>query len=303
MYDATLGRFLQRDPLGYGGGDPDLYGYVRDDPAGAADPTGLIPPSFAVTMALAPPFVMPGSRLIGRNEYGWFYLWSRPVPENNPRALQAIPQFVPTKEAHCGELALIQVVRTIDLATGKSVQNYPHFDQAGWHVDNGPLEFDPRTNEVVRGYGWYGYAHATSWDVRTLSLALDSPEAQMAAGMTMALLLYSGVPRPNEVGPFHRGQSLMAWLGDQPSPNVAGRRQEFITCAVCRSGAQTGAIYGCITWGQEIDAQGTWKQLPTQFTSWPGQPFFSAVEAWNGAGGKWDLGPFPEPIGPPARLP
>jgi hypothetical protein len=42
MYDATLGRFLGRDPIGYAGG-PDLYRYADDSPVNGADPLGLIP--------------------------------------------------------------------------------------------------------------------------------------------------------------------------------------------------------------------------------------------------------------------
>ena len=41
-YDPTLGRFLSRDPIGYGGG-ANLYGYCDDDPVNAADPSGLYP--------------------------------------------------------------------------------------------------------------------------------------------------------------------------------------------------------------------------------------------------------------------
>lgn len=40
MYSATLGRFLQPDPLGYGDG-MNLYAYVDSDPVNANDPTGL----------------------------------------------------------------------------------------------------------------------------------------------------------------------------------------------------------------------------------------------------------------------
>jgi hypothetical protein len=43
MFDPKLGRFLQRDPLAFGGGDSNLYDYVRSRPACAADPTGTIP--------------------------------------------------------------------------------------------------------------------------------------------------------------------------------------------------------------------------------------------------------------------
>jgi hypothetical protein len=43
MYDATLGRFLQRDPSGFagsGGGRQSLYEYVLDQPTNGTDPTG-----------------------------------------------------------------------------------------------------------------------------------------------------------------------------------------------------------------------------------------------------------------------
>jgi RHS repeat-associated protein len=40
-YDATLGRFLQQDPLGIGGGDINLYAYVGNNPVMGIDPWGL----------------------------------------------------------------------------------------------------------------------------------------------------------------------------------------------------------------------------------------------------------------------
>jgi hypothetical protein len=41
MFDATLGRFLQRDPAGDHLPD-NLYQYVGDRPTGATDPRGLV---------------------------------------------------------------------------------------------------------------------------------------------------------------------------------------------------------------------------------------------------------------------
>lgn len=40
-YDSRFGRFTAKDPLGYTGGDYDLYDYCVDDPVGNIDPTGL----------------------------------------------------------------------------------------------------------------------------------------------------------------------------------------------------------------------------------------------------------------------
>jgi RHS repeat-associated protein len=42
VYDPTLGRFLQTDPVGYTS-DVDLYAYAGDDPADRSDPSGLDP--------------------------------------------------------------------------------------------------------------------------------------------------------------------------------------------------------------------------------------------------------------------
>lgn len=41
-YDPELGRFLAEDPLGFDGGEPNLYGYVGNNPLRFNDPTGEI---------------------------------------------------------------------------------------------------------------------------------------------------------------------------------------------------------------------------------------------------------------------
>jgi RHS repeat-associated protein len=41
FYDTAAGRFLSEDPIGYSGGDYNLYRYVRGGPTNAIDPTGL----------------------------------------------------------------------------------------------------------------------------------------------------------------------------------------------------------------------------------------------------------------------
>ncbi len=40
-YDPDIGRFSARDPMRFGGGDTDLYGYVRGNPSTYVDPNGL----------------------------------------------------------------------------------------------------------------------------------------------------------------------------------------------------------------------------------------------------------------------
>jgi len=40
-YDPELGRWVSRDPIGSGGGDPNLLGYVGGTVTGMVDPLGL----------------------------------------------------------------------------------------------------------------------------------------------------------------------------------------------------------------------------------------------------------------------
>ena len=40
-YDPDVGRWTAKDPIGYAGGDNDLYGYCLDDPINGVDPEGL----------------------------------------------------------------------------------------------------------------------------------------------------------------------------------------------------------------------------------------------------------------------
>jgi RHS repeat-associated protein len=42
-YDPSIGRWLAKDPLLFGGGDTNLYGYVANDPVNWTDPSGKCP--------------------------------------------------------------------------------------------------------------------------------------------------------------------------------------------------------------------------------------------------------------------
>jgi RHS repeat-associated protein len=41
-YSSELGRFVSEDPIGFGGGDVNLFGYVKNRPLMFKDPTGLV---------------------------------------------------------------------------------------------------------------------------------------------------------------------------------------------------------------------------------------------------------------------
>ncbi len=40
-YDPVVGRWLEEDPIGFEGGDKNLYRYVKNDPTNVTDPSGL----------------------------------------------------------------------------------------------------------------------------------------------------------------------------------------------------------------------------------------------------------------------
>jgi RHS repeat-associated protein len=52
-YDPSIGRFISRDPIRYGGGDANIYRYCGNSPVSATDPSGLIPPAILFLAALA----------------------------------------------------------------------------------------------------------------------------------------------------------------------------------------------------------------------------------------------------------
>ncbi|MEJ7622663.1 MAG: RHS repeat-associated core domain-containing protein [Pyrinomonadaceae bacterium] len=54
FYDPVLGRFISEDPIGFGGGDVNLYGYVQNSPVRRNDPLGL--QETDVIILNAPPF-------------------------------------------------------------------------------------------------------------------------------------------------------------------------------------------------------------------------------------------------------
>jgi RHS repeat-associated protein len=43
-YDPSIGRWTTKDPIGFNGGDTNLYGYVLNDPVNFVDPSGLRSP-------------------------------------------------------------------------------------------------------------------------------------------------------------------------------------------------------------------------------------------------------------------
>jgi RHS repeat-associated protein len=73
-YDATTGRFLQKDPIGFTSGDVNLYKYTKGNPANGTDPFGLTTLIFNIkdkTLSVDPerdgqaPYQLPATSGIG----------------------------------------------------------------------------------------------------------------------------------------------------------------------------------------------------------------------------------------------
>ena len=54
FYDPALGRFLAEDPLGYGGGDSNLYSFAWNNPKNWSDPSGLSATEFGLLSRVTP---------------------------------------------------------------------------------------------------------------------------------------------------------------------------------------------------------------------------------------------------------
>jgi RHS repeat-associated protein len=51
-YDATIGRFISEDPIGFGGGDVNLFGYVGNNSQNFVDPSGNFPFFFSPNLPM-----------------------------------------------------------------------------------------------------------------------------------------------------------------------------------------------------------------------------------------------------------
>jgi RHS repeat-associated protein len=58
-YDAFIGRWTRKDPIGFAARDPNLYGYLLNDPVNFVDPEGFQATTTFPGGPMAPPIVLP----------------------------------------------------------------------------------------------------------------------------------------------------------------------------------------------------------------------------------------------------
>jgi hypothetical protein len=71
-----------------------------------------------------------------------------------------------------------------------------------------------------------------------------------------------------------------AELEDHPTWNQP-TVDRFESCAACRTGANAGQIYGCVTWGFSADTVGKVSLMPRGFSSGASDTLKPAVSSWN----------------------
>jgi RHS repeat-associated protein len=144
-YSPTLMRWVSQDPIGFGGGDSNLYRYVANSPANWLDPSGL-------QIVLTPP-VGPPSRMDGT-----FTPDFTPFPMQPPAsAMPPAPAEPPCPDGTLGlvgEIAGFVVgifVEPVDwFMTGREIYNNP----GSWTSYVGLLPFIPAAaGRVTKGVG------------------------------------------------------------------------------------------------------------------------------------------------------
>jgi RHS repeat-associated protein len=65
-YDPEVGRWTAKDPIGFDGGDTDLYGYVLNNPLNAIDPLGFLslPEAYARVEGALKPYIIGGALVV-----------------------------------------------------------------------------------------------------------------------------------------------------------------------------------------------------------------------------------------------
>ncbi|HEY6447170.1 MAG TPA: DUF4157 domain-containing protein [Acidobacteriaceae bacterium] len=157
--------------------------------------------------------------------------------------------FLPDASVTCADVAFMQSMQTID-NEGKSQQNTVNAEQ------------DARKTPLT-------------WAIDRVA---GAPSPFYIAGRNPA---GHRIDDPGWGAKGHGNQNPgPATLIDQPSWNHENDAR-FESCAICRSGADTGKVFGCATWGYTATAAGAVTLMPRSFHDMPSEHFEEARAAWN----------------------
>jgi hypothetical protein len=142
MYDPRMGRFISEDPIGFDGGDTNLYRYVDNSPLNATDPSGLQSTDFE--RFLDQRLSDPSSQLSRRQlwEVGRRRTWTGPTTEHGVTVRATVNWF---RDRDSAELLGI-------LASIRSTLPRIEADLVDYHIPNR----GPRTQTEVRVNRWFG---------------------------------------------------------------------------------------------------------------------------------------------------
>jgi len=147
------------------------------------------------------------------------------------------------KQVTCDELAFVQNFRAIDSAS-KSVDPRPNFKN---RITSTGWTID-RLDQ--KKYGWYGYNND------------GSPSGTVTPGKS---------PKPKKP----------AELRDKPGTSIPNIAFEFETCAICKGGVDASKVYGCYTWGFDVDGSNKLTSRARTELDAPSAEFTDAVAKWN----------------------
>ncbi len=143
-YDPETGRFTALDPLGYAGGDSDLYGYCLDDPVNLIDPEGLRA-GFWSTISdwLVPP--AEAATLVTDMDNNTTTFDPRPEdPDGKPFTIETRNKIISSSAPGADDPFETEDVNVIDTVT-----NHKSFGPDGAYIDTG----DPRGRDIHGGGG------------------------------------------------------------------------------------------------------------------------------------------------------
>jgi len=289
---------VSRDPIGYAGGDMNLYRYVGNASVIYVDALGLTqdavlrflkslfvikPAIVAKNIAVGTAIHAANTKSISGNQYGDWVITqinSDAGTSGGPGYESDVTITFKTKnKCDCNEIAFVQIVRHVWknaddawLARSPNKAGISRRSKDGWFVDK----------QEGGIYGWYafyndGKADAPGYPVLGHSLLGKSP-----------------------------GDALHE---DSPAWNAINVQWEFEAVAICKKGKDANKIYGSISWGFNVDSNGRLTSLPPTAHDTATNYFMPAVDAWNkqaddfkrgfseGNGGK-DQVPLPKFVSP-----